>query len=156
MIGPIFLRGDLIHQFKEHLTNTEYHRVIHNGVADTNSTTERFKLEKLNDTFHTFINSDYPIICKSGSKSTIPFWDYHIAVNRSKYDKEVIVTELLVREPNDQNVTNAVLMAFYMLINEKYKYERLVVPIRMNDIVGYEEIGIQSHKDGSVLFRKYV
>ena len=156
MIGPIFLRGDLIHQFKEHLTNTEYHRVIHNGVADTNSTTGRFKLEKLNDTFDTFINSDYPIICKSGSKSTIPFWDYHIAVNRSEYDKEVIVTELLVREPNDQNVTNAVLMAFYMLINEKYKYERLVVPIRMNNIVEYEEIGIQSHKDGSVLFRKYV
>ncbi|MEC0128716.1 hypothetical protein P4H57_29420, partial [Paenibacillus pabuli] len=75
MIGPIFLRGDLIHKFKEHLTHTEYHYVIHNGVENINSTAERFELKNLNDLFDKFISADYPIVCKSGSKSTIPFWD---------------------------------------------------------------------------------
>jgi hypothetical protein len=155
VIGPIFLRGDLIYKFKEHLTNFEYHCVIHNGVANINSTSERFEFKNPNDLFNKFISSDYPIVCKSGSKSAIPFWDYHIAVNRSKCDKEVVVTELLVREPKDPNVINAVLMAFYILINEKYKYERLVVPIKMNEIVGYEDIEVHSNYEETILLKKY-
>ena len=156
MIGPIFLRGDLVHGFKEYLASTEYHCVIHNGVANINSTQKKLEFKELNDVFNTFINSDYPIICKAGSKSKIPFWYYHIAVNRSRYDKELVVTELLIREPKEHNLINAVLMAFYILINEKYKYERLVVPIKMNEIIGYEDIEMHSKNEMTTLFKKFV
>ncbi|WP_339217229.1 hypothetical protein [Paenibacillus sp. FSL W7-1332] len=155
MIGPVFLRGELINKFKEHLINTEYHYVIHSGIANINSIAERFEFEKLDDLLDKFIGSDYPIVCKSGSKSAIPFWDYHVAVNSSRYDKEVVVTELLIREPKDSNMTKGVLMAFYMLINDRYKYERLIVPIKMTEIIGYEDIGIDSKNDETILFRKH-
>lgn len=155
MIGPVFLRGELINKFKEHLINTEYHYVIHSGIANINSIAERFKFEKLDDLLDKFIGSDYPIVCKSGSKSAIPFWDYHVAVNSSRYDNEVVVTELLIREPKDSYMTKGVLMAFYMLINDRYKFERLIVPIKMTEIIGYEDIGIVSKNDETILFRKH-
>ncbi len=155
MIGPIILRGELITSFREHLLNTEYHYVIHNGETKLNSIARRLDIEQANYLLNNFINSRYPLVCKAGSKSVIPFFDYHVAVNSyNSEDKELLITELIVREPKGSNMINGVLMAFYMLINDRYKHERLLIPFKLPEIKGYDDIEINSTDNVTFLCKK--
>lgn len=88
MIGPAILRGNLIEKFREQLLNFNYYHII-NDVAKAFN----YELKKLNDhevdsITKSFIESDIPIVCLAGSKSTVPFWDYHCAININQEKNE--------------------------------------------------------------------
>ncbi len=51
------------------------------------------------------------------------FSNAHVAVNSFRDEREVVITELLVRELKDTNMINGILLAFYMMINDRYKHE---------------------------------
>lgn len=104
MIGPIFLTSDLILPFKQHLANTDYHLVIHKGISNSYSTAQRYVHKQADELVDHFVASDYPLVCKSGSKSSVTFWDYHAAMTVSEDRKDLFMTELLVREPEEQNI----------------------------------------------------
>ncbi len=140
MIGPIFLREGLVTKFKDHISSIPYCIVIHNGEMHSIRTENHLAIEEVNSIVSNFTNAKYPIVCSAGSKSSIPFWDYHVALNSKNNDKEVFVSELLVREPRHENMIKGILMAYYMLINKRHNYERLVVPIELVKIKEFEDI----------------
>lgn len=140
MIGPIYLRDGLVTKFKDHISRIPYCIIIHNSKPHSNISEKDLEKEEITSIVNNFISARYPIVCSAGSKSSIPFWDYHIALNSDNNYKEVFVAELLVREPRSENIINGILMAYYMLINKKHNYERLVVPIELVNIKEYEDI----------------
>jgi len=151
MIGPIFLTSDLILPFKQHLADTDYHLVIHKGMSNPQSTPRRHIREHADKLIDRFLASDYPLVCKSGSKSSVPFWNYHAAVTVSEDRKDLFMTELLVREPEEQNISKGIVMAFYMLIGDRYPHERLIVPLRLTGLDEYEDIGLLPALDQTIL-----
>jgi len=140
LIGPIFLREGLVAKFKDHISSVPYCIVIHNAKRYSVSVEKKLATEEVSSIVNHFLSTRYPIVCSAGSKSSIPFWDYHIALTGGNNDEEVFVSELLVREPKDENVTKGILMAYYMLINKKHNYEKLVVPMELVEIKEYEDI----------------
>ncbi|AIQ20637.1 hypothetical protein H70357_31055 [Paenibacillus sp. FSL H7-0357] len=143
MIGPIYLREGLVTKFKDHISSIPYCIIIHNDETHSIKKTKNLTIDEVNSIVFNFISAKYPIVCSAGSKSTIPFWDYHVALNCGDSDKDVFISELLVREPMHENMIKGILMAYFMVINNKNNYERLVVPIELEKIEGYEDITIE-------------
>lgn len=134
MIGPIFLRGKYIEKFREHLLIFPYNHVIHEGISCLDDTTKNLPTDKVNKVIDHFVNARFPIFCFAGSKSTIPFWDYHVALDYDHDKKEASITELLVRDPILENSRKGILMAYDFLVNPRVGVERIRVPMNVNSM----------------------
>ncbi|WP_019535548.1 hypothetical protein [Paenibacillus ginsengihumi] len=154
MIGPLWLRGALVAKFQEHLQQVPYAHVVCEGRSLLSNESRLFSASEAQAIVNRFVQSNFPIVCFAGSKSRVPFFDYHIAVNYGNPKHELAVCELLAREPVQDNAVKAVLMAFYRLVNEKYGADRLHVPFRLADAAD-GEIGMEASGDGmTILYRK--
>ena len=144
MIGPTILKGDIVERFREHLSNFSYYHIVHQGISYKNSENRPFNIEERDLIISNFISSDLPIVCMAGSKSSIPFWDYHCAVNINIESKEAYVSELLIKEPKDQNLLNGLTMAlFFLSFNRKYRINRLIIPLLLLDYEFEEGIKVE-------------
>lgn len=148
MIGPIFLKGDLVNNFKEHLLNYRYHNIVHKGVSNFDCFDKNFTKKEVDIIVDSFVESDFPVVCRSGSKSSIPFFDYHIALRFDGEDNEVLVHELLVREPKLENCKKGILMACYMLmLDKRFSIERIVVPFSLIETSDFKEFKVEQDID---------
>ncbi|MEK5162125.1 hypothetical protein NYE69_07250 [Paenibacillus sp. FSL R5-0527] len=99
MIGPCYLHGALIPKFRDHLMEFAYYPVIRHGLSNLNVGPKTLTLEEAEATVKDFTKWRFPIVCLGGSKSSVPFFDYHIALGFGESEREVTIGELLVREP---------------------------------------------------------
>lgn len=132
MILPVLLRGERIEEFRKHLLDFGYHHLVNAGKSSIDNSFKNFTTEETNAIVESFIDSDFPIVCLAGNKSSIPFWDYHVALNYSNNTKEVMIYELLAREPKEENCLKGIFMAFYFLSQKRFEIERIVVPFIFN------------------------
>ncbi|MGG4453276.1 hypothetical protein [Brevibacillus porteri] len=139
MIGPIFLRGELIEGFREHLLSVPYYQVIHQGISCVDNEMKKVSTDKVNEIINHFVHARFPIVCSAGSKSTIPFWDYHHALQYDEDKRTAIICELLVREPNQDHCRKALLMAYYLLVNPKMGVERIQAPMNLSHLADCKE-----------------
>ncbi|MCM3701379.1 hypothetical protein [Paenibacillus macerans] len=128
MIGPCYLHGALIPKFRDHLMEFAYYPVIRHGLSNLNVGPKTLTLEEAETTVNDFTKWRFPIVCFAGSKSSIPFFDYHIALGFGENEREVTISELLVREPVHENTVKGILMAYYTLVNDKTGIEKMRVP----------------------------
>lgn len=154
MIGPLFLRGELVAKFREHLLQMPYSHVISEGRGLLSNESRIFSESDAEALVHRFEQSSFPLVCFAGSKSSIPFWDYHIALRYGERKDELKVYELLAREPAKDNAMKAVLMAYDLLVNEIYGVDKLHVPCQLAEAVD-RDIGIEATGDNTtILYRK--
>ncbi|WP_429845611.1 hypothetical protein [Brevibacillus sp. FIR094] len=139
MIGPIFLRGELIEGFREHLLSVPYYQVIHQGISCVDNEMKKVSTDNVKEIINQFVHSRFPIVCSAGSKSTIPFWDYHLALQYDEDKRTAIIYELLVREPNQDLCRKALLMAYYLLVNPKMGVERIQAPMNLSHLADCKE-----------------
>ncbi|NRR21125.1 hypothetical protein [Brevibacillus sp. MS2.2] len=139
MIGPIFLRGELIEKFREHLLNVSYHQVIHQGISCVDNEMKKVSTDDVHEIINQFVHARFPIVCSAGSKSSIPFWDYHFALQYDEDKRTAIICELLVREPNQDHCRKALLMAYYLLVNPKMGVERIQAPMNLSNLADCKE-----------------
>lgn len=139
MIGPIFLRGELIEKFREHLLNVPYNQVIHQGISCVDNEMKKESTDKVNEIINQFVQARFPIVCSAGSKSYIPFWDYHLALQYDEEKRTAVICELLVREPNEDHCRKALLMAYYLLVNPKMEVERIQAPMNLSHLADCKE-----------------
>lgn len=150
MIGPIILKGELVEGFRSHLLNFPYFHVINDGTIQLGNSAKDFTKDEADSITRNFINSSFPIICLAGSKSAIPFFDYHIALKYASNKNEVIVNELLVREPKHENAIKAIIMAYYVLINRGI--EKLGVPYELSGFGDYEDILVEKVPNENITY----
>ncbi|WP_379391666.1 hypothetical protein [Paenibacillus lentus] len=143
MIGPLFLRGELIEKFRNHLLSVPYYHIIHKGSSQIDNPIMNLSEDQIDSIIHNFVNSNFPIVCSAGSKSSIPFFDYHIALKYSNDMREVEISELLVFEPKDRNAINGIEMAFYVLVNKKVGVERIQIPFILKGLDDRKDIFIE-------------
>lgn len=146
MIGPLFLRGDLIHKFSKHLLGVPYFHVVHNGNNCLDDSSMNRTIDHANVIINNFTTSSFPIICFAGSKSSNPFFDYHIALNYCSDKRHLYIHELLVREPIQENIIKGILMASYVLINKEVGIEAIRIPFIISDylnVIGIEDVIIE-------------
>ncbi|WP_334076634.1 hypothetical protein [Paenibacillus sanfengchensis] len=128
MIGPVFLRAALIQEFIDHLIKFPYASVIRRGISDLDAVPKTFTQEEAEAVVHDFAKQRFPIICRAGSKSSIPFFDFHVALEHAGNESEVRIVEMLVCEPVRENAAKGMMMAYYTLVNDKTGIEKLWVP----------------------------
>ena len=128
MIGPVFLRGALIQEFKDHLVKFPYAPIIRRGIGNLDAVPKTFTQEEAEAVVHDFAKQRFPIVCRAGSKSSIPFFDFHVALEHAENESEVRIVEMLVCEPIRGNAAKGMLMAYYTLVNDKTGIEKLQVP----------------------------
>lgn len=138
MIKPVILKGKLIEEFREHLMNFNYYYIISEGNNIVDYKNRKLNKEEADLIIDRFIKSNIPIVCLAGSKSAVPFFDYHCAINLGK--NEAYLNELLIKEPLEKNLLNALTMAFYVLYYKTKEIKRLVVPLRLDSYNFEEEI----------------
>ncbi|RRJ63686.1 hypothetical protein EHV15_12655 [Paenibacillus oralis] len=136
MIGHCNLHGALIPKFRDHLMQFAYYPVIRHGLSDLNVGLKTFTLEEAEAMVNDFTKWRFPIVCLAGSKSSIPFFDYHIALGFGENEREVTISELLVREPVHENAVKGILLAYYTLVNDKTGIERMRVPFVLPGLRG--------------------
>jgi len=95
LIGPIFLREGLVAKFKDHISSVPYCIVIHNAKRYSVSVEKKLATEEVSSIVNHFLSTRYPIVCSAGSKSSIPFWDYHIALTGGNNDEDTVNTATL-------------------------------------------------------------
>ncbi|MBW5469747.1 hypothetical protein GPJ61_18080 [Brevibacillus formosus] len=139
MIGPIFLRGELIERFKLHLLNVPYYQMIHQGISCVDNNMKKVSTDAVNEIIHQFVETRFPIVCSAGSKSSVPFWDYHLALQYDEDKRTAVICELLVREPNQDHCRKALLMAYYVLVNSKMGVERIQASMNLSELADCKE-----------------
>ncbi|CAI8808648.1 DUF695 domain-containing protein [Brevibacillus sp. IT-7CA2] len=139
VIGPIFLRGELIERFREHLLNVPYYLVIHQGISCVDNEMKKVCTDEVDEIINQFVHARFPIVCSAGSKSSIPFWDYHLALQYDEEKRTATICELLVREPNQDHCRKALLMAYYLLVNPKTGVERIQAPMNLSNLADCKE-----------------
>jgi hypothetical protein len=140
MIGPVILKGELIEQFSKHLLSFPYHLVIHEGTEDVDNSCRIFSKDEVADIMEIFNTSSYPIVCKSGSKSSIPFWGSHAALKYGRDKKEVVICKLLARDPKQDNMIKGILMSYYFLVNNRFGVDKLLVPLDLQNLIADKSI----------------
>ncbi|MFP4977313.1 hypothetical protein ACE6ED_18050 [Paenibacillus sp. CN-4] len=128
MIKPVFLRGELIPLFQEHLIHHPYCLVLQEGKPDSGAAERIMTKDEAESALQRFLTADYPLVCLAGSKSSIPFWDYHIALRREADGKTAVAEEMLVREPLERNIRQALYMAETVLTLPQLGIERVITP----------------------------
>lgn len=154
MIHPVFIKGDLVEKFREHLIEYPYYHIVHEGISNLESPIKKFSNIKVEGIINSFEKSDFPLACHAGSKSTEKFFDYHIALRYGKDKKEVFVYELIVREEKDRNIINGVLMAFYLLTLSRFGIEKMLVPFKIGDLGSIDDINVESVGDNLTLLTR--
>ncbi|TQR33915.1 hypothetical protein [Brevibacillus brevis] len=139
MIGPIFLRGEFIEKFREHLLNVPYYQVVHQGISFVDNGMKKGSTDEVNEIINQFVQARFPIVSFAGSKSSIPFWDYHLAMQYDEEKRTAIICELLVRELNQDHCRKALLMAYYFLVNPKMEVERIQAPMNLSNLADCKE-----------------
>lgn len=154
MIGPLYLRGDLVDKFATHLMEVPYVHVVHSGSSCLNTHMNQ-TIEQINTFLESFINSSFPIVCSSGSKSKVPFFDYHIALNYCVDKKMVYIQELIVLQPIHENTIKGILMAWYVLIYKEVEIEKMRIPFIITDhsnITDFEDVNIELDTNNNVTY----
>lgn len=146
MIGPCYLHGALIPKFRDHLMEFAYYLVIRHGLSNLNVGPKTLTLEEAEATVKDFTKWRFPIVCLGGSKSSVPFFDYHIALGFGESEREVTIGELLVREPVHENAVKGILLAYFTLVNDKTGIEKMRVPFVLP---GLKEEGLKIEIDPS-------
>lgn len=156
MIGPAFLKGDLIEKFREHLQKFNYYHIVHEGISNIECSETGFSFEEVNQVIEDFCSADFPMVCLAGSKSKVPFWDYHVALRFGSDLKEAFIYELLAKEPKEENYLRGMAMAFYILTQNRYGIERIVVPFIIKGCMELDGIFIEPimEKNISILHKK--
>ncbi|TQK74562.1 hypothetical protein FB479_101158 [Brevibacillus sp. AG162] len=62
MIGPIFLCGELIERFREHLLNVPYYQVMHQGISCVDNEMKKVSTDKVNKIIKHFVHARFPIV----------------------------------------------------------------------------------------------
>lgn len=140
MIGPLYLKGELVNKFAKHLLEVPYVHVVHSGSSCLNTHMNQ-TIEQINTFFESFINSSFPIVCSAGSKSRVPFFDYHIALNYCADKKMVYIQELIVLHPIHENTIKGILMAWYVLIYKEVEIEKMRIPFLITDLSHIKDFG---------------
>lgn len=140
MIGPLYLKGELVHKFAKHLLEVSYVHVVHSGSSCLNTHMNQ-TIEQINTFFESFINSSFPIVFSAGSKSRVPFFDYHIALNYCADKKMVYFQELIVLHPIHENTIKGILMAWYVLIYKEVEIEKMRIPFLITDLSHIKDFG---------------
>lgn len=153
MIGPAILKGRLIEAFREHLLNFNYYHIINNGDRVVNYEIKKLNVDEADSIVKNFMESNIPIVCLAGSKSTVPFWDYHCAINIDLEKNEAYLDELLIKGSLEKNLACAITMAYYVLCYKTNGIKRLVLPLILtgNDIG--EEIKFEVIENKTILYR---
>ncbi|MDQ0092042.1 hypothetical protein J2T12_005486 [Paenibacillus anaericanus] len=144
VLHPVFIEGDLIDKFRDHLLQYPYYHVIHEGLTDLGCLIKRFSNIEADGIINSFKKSDFPLACHLGSKSTEKFFDYHIALRYGNDKKEVFVYELVVREEKEKNIINGLLMAFYLLTISRYGIEKMLIPYNLTSLGTIDDINVES------------
>ncbi|SHI57886.1 hypothetical protein SAMN02745163_00416 [Clostridium cavendishii DSM 21758] len=162
MIAPTILKGELVERFREHLLEFNYYHIIYEGKNNSCIESRSFNIYEANLIINNFINSNIPIVCMAGSKSSIPFFDYHCAVNIDKEKGEAYVYELLVKESKEENLIKGLVMALYVmkyfLKSDKCKIERLIVPLLILGCEDNEEFVVENiiSENKAILYLKNI
>jgi len=143
MIGPYFLQGALVERFREHLLAYPYAHLVHRGKPCDQAAASRFSEERAEHAVNGFVGSSFPLVCSAGGKSSVPFWDYHIALRKGEDEREAWVYELLVGEPIPVNRIKGIQMAYYVLVNDRYSIDRIVIPLALPDLADFEDVSVQ-------------
>jgi hypothetical protein len=151
MIGPLFLRGDLTKKFREHLLQTAYHHVVSSGRSNMGGSSKSFSSDEVDVIMDHFEKAAFPIVCSAGSKSSNPFWEFHVAL---RYDgetkKDAFIYELLVREPVMDNLIKGIMMAFYVLVSPRFEMERIIVPFHVTGLDDVEDILVEKDTNRNI------
>lgn len=154
MLHPVFIRGNLIDPFRAHLLKYPYHKAIHKGTKELGGSIRRLSSIEVDEVMYSFENSDFPVACHLGSKSTEKFFDYHIALRYGEDKREVLVNELIVRGDQEKNIMNGILMSFYLLSLDRYGIERMIVPFKVPGLGGIDDLKLSYINDNATLITR--
>lgn len=154
MLHPVFIRGELIDHFRAHLLKYPYYKAVHKGTEALGGTIGRLSSIEVDEVMCSFENSDFPLACHLGSKSTEKFFDYHIALRYGGDKREVFVNELIVRGDQEKNIMNGIWMSFYFLSLDRYGIERMIVPFKVPGLGGVDDLKLSYINDNATLITR--
>lgn len=157
MIGPMFLRNELKDAFQKHLAQYPYWHLVRQGRHHSESEYKAFSHEEAAVAVDAFAAHPYPVVCRAGSKSKEPFFDFHIALGNSGRKGELHVEELLVRDPKESNIARAVTMACGIMFYKTFEVDQIWIPIRLDEArLGLDEVAVvyNPNPDETIVLKK--